>query len=343
MYYGDLRDKRLDADRSDIADSLLRLRQGLNGVPEKKPGGMLLATWNVREFGGNKYGGRIDEALYCIAETINRFDIVAIQEVRPDLRALDRVMQLLGRDWDRIFTDVSYAEGGNHERLAFVWDRRKVRFTGLAGELVLPKVESQKMAQVARTPFICGFQAGWAKFNLCTVHIYYGTSVPNEPRRVEEIKEIGKLLSGKAKDYINVGRNDKKSYSPENLVLLGDFNIFKKTDKTFEALSESGFVLPAGLMKDELTGSNVARDKFYDQIAFYKKVSGIKESAAGIFDFYEHVFRESDAERLAAKGKLADRSKFKDWRTYQMSDHLVMWAEFLVDNADAYLKDLTSV
>ena len=117
--------------------------------------------------------------------------------------------------------------------------------------------------------------------------------------------------------------------------------IFKKTDKTFEALSQSGFVLPAGLMKDELTGSNVARDKFYDQIAFYKKVSGIEESAAGIFDFYEHVFRESDAERFIAKGKLADKSKFKDWRTFQMSDHLVMWAEFLVDNADAYLEDLT--
>ena len=343
MYYAGLREKKFDATRGHIIESLLRLRQGLKAVPEKRPGRVLLATWNIREFGGAKHGGRSEEALYCIAEILNRFDIVAIQEVRPDLRELDRVMSRLGRDWDRIFTDVSYAKSGNQERLAYVWDRRSVRFTGLAGELVLPEADSKDFAQVARTPFICGFQAGWARFNLCTVHIYYGEGTPNDERRVAEIAEVGKLLAKKAKDYIRVDEDERRTYSPENLVLLGDFNIFKKSDKTFEALAKSGFVLPKELMKDELTGSNVARDKFYDQIAFYKKVRDIENTGAGIFDFYEHVYRNEDAARFVKSKQIADKAKFKDWRTYQLSDHLVMWTEFAVDKTDDYLKQLSDV
>jgi hypothetical protein len=121
---------------------------------------------------------------------------------------------------------------------------------------------------------------------------------------------------------------------------LGDFNIFKKTDATFKALEDNGFVLPAKLAKDNLSGTNVAKDKFYDQIAFYEDVRDIENTRAGIFDFFEHVFRPEDADRFVANGKLASKAKFKDWRTYQMSDHLVMWAEFSVDKTEAYLKGL---
>jgi hypothetical protein len=337
MYYGDL---RRNADKQAIIASLLDLRSGMATLPVRKTDHVLIATWNIREFGGAKYGGRIDESLYCIAEIINRFDVVAVQEVRPDLRALERIMTLLGHGWDRIFTDVSYAKSGNNERLAFLWDRNKVRFTGLAGELVLPEVKSKELAQIARTPFICGFQSGWAKFNLCTVHIYYGQSVPDDPRRIAEIYELGNLLSRKAEDYITLDKDQRKSYSPENLVLLGDFNIFRKTDNTYDALRKTGFILPQGLAKDELSGSNVARDKFYDQIVFYEEVRDIVNTGAGIFDFYQHVFRDADEERLRKSKKLAGNDKYKDWRTYQMSDHLVMWTEFAVDKTENYLKEI---
>jgi endonuclease/exonuclease/phosphatase family metal-dependent hydrolase len=339
VQYSILRDEKYAADRKDICESLVKTRSALGKIPEKRPDSLLLATWNIREFGGAKYGGRIDEAIFCIAEIINRFDLMAIQEVRPDLRVLERVMRLLGRDWERIYTDVSYAAGGNSERLAFIWNRSKVNFTGLAGELVLPPTKSKELSQIARTPFICGFQAGWARFNLCTVHIYYGTSKPNVPRRVEEIREIATLLSKKANDYVKPPK-ERKGYSPENLILLGDFNIFKKTDETFKALEAAKFTLPEQLMKDNLTGSNVARNMFYDQIVFYDKVAEIENVSAGIFDFYEHIFKDEDEARLRAVGKLKLEDKFRDWRTYQMSDHLVMWTEFKVDKSDVYLKEL---
>jgi len=265
MDYSGLRWKSA-ADRKRISAGLKELRAGLSKVPAKGAGAFLLATWNIREFGGTKGGGRTDDAIYYIAECISHFDLVAVQEVRRDLAALRRVMRLLGPNWDVIYTDVSYVESGNHERLAFIYDRNQVFFRGLAGEIVLPKDEESVITQIARTPFICGFQSGWAKFNLCTVHIYYGTG-DNNDIRVNEIARTASILAKKAADYIEVEK--KLTYSPENLVLLGDFNIAKKTHKTYSALVDNGFTIPDQLQS--LPGSNVKKDKFYDQIAFYKK------------------------------------------------------------------------
>jgi hypothetical protein len=334
MLYTSLRNHSLE-NRQRIVSGLRKLRTGLrNHVPRKGPGSLLLATWNIREFGGTKYGGRSKDAEFFIAECLNHFDLIAVQEVRRDLQALDRVMKLLGPQWDAIFTDVSYSQGGNSERLAFLYDKNQCFFTGLAGELVLPPKTSKNLAQIARTPFVCGFQAGWSKFNLCTVHIYYGKGDQN-PRRVSEIKSIAKLLGAKAKDYIRVER--QISYSPENLLLLGDFNIAKHSHATYDALTkEGGFVIPKELQ--ELPGSNVAKDKFYDQIAFYGKIEGIKPAQAGIFDFFEYVYNDEAA--YTASMKETKAKSFKDWRTYQMSDHLIMWAQFEVDRTDVYLNEV---
>jgi len=322
-----------NTDRSRTVGALTALRKGLKELPPKEPGNFLLATWNIREFGGAKFGGRIPDALYCIAECISRFDLVAVQEVRQDLVALKRVMRLLGRDWDYVYTDVSFADSGNGERLAFLFDRSRVHFTGLAGELVLPsKAATELVAQIARTPFICGFQSGWAKFNLCTVHIYYGEGKKDDPKRIEEIDLTAKLLADKAKSYINLDHS--VDYSPENLVLLGDFNIFGREDATFQALTKNKFVIPEALLRQK--GSNVAKDKFYDQIAFFKEARGIDCANAGVFDFYKYIF---DDPALYA-GAMPPKAAFNTWRTYQMSDHLIMWTEFGVDKTDAYLKTL---
>jgi endonuclease/exonuclease/phosphatase family metal-dependent hydrolase len=81
------------------AGGLLRLKDGFkeDGVPERvRSSKLLLATWNIREFESAKYGPREKEALYYIAEIIDHFDIVAVQEVREDLSSLERVMGILG-------------------------------------------------------------------------------------------------------------------------------------------------------------------------------------------------------------------------------------------------------
>jgi exonuclease III len=306
---------------------------------------LLLATWNIREFDSPAYGRRIEEALYYIAEIVSHFDLVAIQEVREDLEALDRLRNILGGYWQYIVTDVTEGRAGNRERIAFVFDSRKVRFGGMAGEVVLEAVKKgrrifQPAHQLARTPFICGFQAGWFKFMLCTVHIVYGTSEAADPKRKEEIKSLAVFLARRAR---------QTSAWSNNLILLGDFNIFQPSDVTFKSITDAGFCIPQQLQE---LPSNAGRNKHYDQIAFmlHKKELGLRK--AGVFDFYKTVFRDADEKtyipemgkayhktsRGKARSPRAKRTYYRTyWRTHQMSDHLLMWVELEIDFGKEYL------
>ncbi len=322
---------------------LQRLRAGLGseaGVPTRTATEtVVLATWNIREFDSRKYGGRSEEAFLYIAEIVSRFDLVAIQEVRDSLYALQRLQRLLGDWWSYLVTDVTLGRSGNSERLAFLYDRRKVQFSGLAAEIVLPERAEPRTVQFARSPYVAGFRCGCAQANLCTVHIYYGKGTPIDPRRQAEITSIATTLAKYSSHFTSgpVRTPDGKPESDENLLLLGDFNIFNREDATMQALKKAGFVVPAALQS--IPGSNVDKDKHYDQIAYYRKLSGMAPTGrAGVFDYYEHVYREADETAYRAIWKKTKARGFRDWRTYQMSDHLPMWIEFRIDDADAYLK-----
>lgn len=333
---------------------LLALRKALGDTVPKKQmeSNLLLATWNIREFGTSKYGGRTDEAYYYIAEVISKFDIVALQEVKEDLSALKKLMSILGGYWEYTFTDVTAGKQGNGERLAFVFDTRKVKFGGLAGEMVLPPFEKkdpvsgqtiyEPVKQLARTPYLCGFRAGWTNFLLSTVHILYGEAIANNKERTKEIQQLANTMAKRA--------TDKFEWS-NNIVLLGDFNIFSPEDDTYKAIEKAGFEIPEQLKK--LPGSNVPKNKFYDQIAFKVRANRFETTGkAGVFDYYEYVMKLEDEKLYAkamgdeyekdSKGKKRDAkgktSYYKTyWRTFQLSDHLPMWVEIKIDHTDAYL------
>jgi len=166
--------------RTRAIERLLALREALRtqGPPPRSPGTLVLGTWNLREFDSGSWGLRLPESYAYIAEVMDRFDLVAIQEVRSDLQALQQLQQRLGPDWSYLVSDVTEGKAGNRERLAFLYDTTKVRFLGIAGELVLPPVTKGGIdvpaQQVARTPLMATFQVGWTKFVLATVHILYG-------------------------------------------------------------------------------------------------------------------------------------------------------------------------
>jgi endonuclease/exonuclease/phosphatase family metal-dependent hydrolase len=317
------------------AEGLLRMKEAFKeeGVPERvRSSKLLLATWNIREFESGKYGARQREALYYIAEIIDHFDIVAVQEVRDDLSSLEKVMDILGGSWDYLLTDVTAGGQGNLERMAFVFDTRKVRFGGLAGEVVIPPVKKgTPSSQFARTPFMVGFRTGWFKFTICTTHIYYGKSVKDDPQRIAEIRQLAKhLAEAVAED----------NAWAKNMILLGDFNIFGVKDETFKALTEPGFQIHPNLLG---VGSNVDQSKHFDQIAFIAPdlQDRLEDCNAGVFNYYKHVYREDQAEAYGPdvpKTKAGKPGRFKDWRTFQMSDHLPMWIELRVDFSREYIK-----
>ena len=373
QYYRLRYDFRSKFDRSRVINNLQRLRLQLDDSipPKDSEETLLLATLNIRDFDASKRygnGDRTKESLYYIAEVISRFDFVAVQEVNR-LDEWHDVCRILGPDWDFICTDVTDTRlGGNGERLLYAFDRRKVKFRNLAGEIVLPnsmlisnetaELGDTKMysgKQFRRTPFLASFQSNWFKFDICTVHIYYGASSGEKlDQRVEEIGQVANYFGRRAKD----AEKDNKA-----LILLGDFNIVHPDHKTMAALTDEGFIIPKALDRP----SNLDKSKYYDQIAFRAK-KGVLDfidtpsestarSNAGIVELFDAVFRDEQAadyepdmmKSKNGKSVLAGTHKdydtleeyYRVWRTFQFSDHKPMWVRIASDSADEYLDSLT--
>ena len=284
-----------------VVERLLDLRKQLNEqVPEKTATQtLLLATWNIREFGDN----RLPESSYYIAEIIDHFDIVVIQEVNSkELGGLESVLAILGDNWSYVMSDGVEGSAGGNEAMAFVYNTNKVKFTGLAGEIVLPDTKLMNGVQFARTPFMVSFRAGWFDFKLCTVHIYYGKDTVKGiyQRRLQEIKTVSDFL-------LKRQESDDVSY-----ILLGDFNIPDTQGEYFNALVEERsktkggkektkdkFFIPEEIRKHPTDLGHVSH---YDQIAFSLKLErnmvlyDDDKQQAGAFNFTESVFKPEDWE-----------------------------------------------
>ncbi len=285
-------------DRERAAMRLLELRQQIRAqIPRRTVDDtLLLATWNLRDFDSNKFGHgpRLKESLFYIAEIIAAFDLVAVQEVNEDLSAMRTVMKILGSNWDYITTDRTEGRSGNQERMAFLYDKRKVSFQKIAGEIVLPPSSRRDIDQFARTPFVVAFDSGWFRFMICTVHIYYGASSGAKlERRVDEIDELARFLAKRADD------------ESANYIVLGDFNIVSPEHRTMTALTRHGFVVPEALAK---LPTNMKLDKHYDQIGFRSRDGQVEFGGhAGVFNLYESVFRPEDFEVYLDKMSHASR------------------------------------
>jgi hypothetical protein len=367
--------KRDDPEASKrCASRLLAIRKNMDAIRKRKSdSSLLLATWNIRDFDSNKFkfGPRLPETFYYIAEILSCFDLIAVQEVNRDLSALDRVMQILGREWDYIATDTTEGPGGNEERMAFVYNTEKIWFRKIAGEVVLPdgqlvvspkKVKAPKDQEVneqpevtteearqqfARTPFLVAFQSGWFRFSLCTVHIYYGRdSGAQLKRRIAEIERLVKFFADRQD---KASRQEKDRFgNVENYIILGDFNVISPDHQTMEALKSEGFAVP-----EAIDGENVRKegDHFYDQIAVRVKDKRFRVVGGGLVDIYADVFRDEDREIYKALLPKSDPEKdekfkaktpealYRKWRTWQMSDHSPLWIEIATDFADHYLQE----
>ena len=133
----------------EVAQNLAELREDLDAkVPFKElDRNLLIATWNIRGFGNFTRKWMSDEkdsprrdlhSIFCIAEILSRFDVIAVQEVKGNLRALRDTLKLLGDNWSMILTDTNKSDSGNDERMAYLFDTRRVQLSGLAGEIVIP-------------------------------------------------------------------------------------------------------------------------------------------------------------------------------------------------------------
>lgn len=329
-------DPRLGEPSAEVGESLRSLRAGLDNseIPAKRlDHNLLIATWNVRALGGltERWDPEPGDSpkrnlhdLYAIAEIVSRFDVVAVQEAREDLVALRRLMGVLGPDWGLMLTDVTEGKAGNDERLAFVCDLRRVRPSGLACELVVPQewlakdeegalegrgVRSDALyRQFARTPYAVSFESAGHGFVLVALHVWYGKK-PVE--REAELRVIAEWLA-RWSESDNAYHRD--------LLCLGDFNIDRKGDPNWQAFAEKGLRSPPELDDALRTISDrPGKASFYDQLAWfwddeYSRLDLPYTGRAGSFDWTAHVLQSLEV----------------DDKSWHISDHLPLWAEFSV-------------
>jgi endonuclease/exonuclease/phosphatase family metal-dependent hydrolase len=307
-------------------EDVVRLRRRMDASqipPRKTDQNLILGTWNIQAFGGLHHAWtenpgspkRNYRGLAIIAEVVRRFDIVAIQELTRETTALRFLLEgFLGEHWGVLMTDVSTGVGGDHERLAYIYDRRRVTPSGLAGEIVLaPTAAGDPREQFDRTPYIVGFRAGAERFALLTAHIKFG-DVPED--RIPELRKIAEFTATEIRD-----RAKGEGAEEANLIVLGDFNIDKRQgNPLFDAFISHGLWVPQELWGLKTTYGN--EPKFYDQIAWFRDdLDLVTEGRAGVVDFVGAVFKE-----------LTRRSM-----TFRVSDHFPLWIEFQTDRSEEAL------
>jgi endonuclease/exonuclease/phosphatase family metal-dependent hydrolase len=306
-----------DTPPAEVLQELEALKIDLNHrIPFKRiDHNLLIATWNIRSFGNITRKWKSDDddspkrdlhAILCIAEIIRRFDVVAVQEVTSNLRALRDTLKILGDNWSLILTDVNRGDEGNGERMAYIFDTRRVNLSGLACELVVPNKWKKSddfslERQFVRAPYAVSFKSASKTFVLVTLHIDYGD---NADDRIDELKGIAEWMADWA--------TQTNAYN-HNLIALGDL-----LDQTF--LSK-GLHVPDDLQKPEVTRSIFDETKYYDQIAWFDGDDGIPKLSleyikGGNYDFVGKT--------------LLNRNITKRRFSFMMSDHLPLWAEFKV-------------
>jgi endonuclease/exonuclease/phosphatase family metal-dependent hydrolase len=158
-----------------------------------------IASFNIRKFSDNS---RDSEELDKIVSVLEKFDLIAVQEIVGDPVILNRTVAKLGDDYRFV---VSEPVGNrNKERYAFIFND-KITLVGK------PKIYYDKFDKFIREPYYASFKSNEFDFSIITVHILYGDGPAD---RTSEMKQIASVY-----EYYQ----DKDS-SENDLILTGDFN-----------------------------------------------------------------------------------------------------------------------
>jgi endonuclease/exonuclease/phosphatase family metal-dependent hydrolase len=301
-----------------VSDEIGHLRQHkvARGIPAKSPSTLLLATWNIANFGTQD---RRDQDKQLLAEILSWFDIIAVQEVKDNFGDLMDVQHILGPSYRVLMSDTA----GNDERLAFLYDQNKVVLQEKVGEISIPQSDLQFIKLPGnsavfkafdRTPYLAAWQAGTFSFLLVNVHLFFGSASPaNVDRRALETYAVARWA-------------DLRIHSPfvftRDMIVLGDFNMPKAVEGNpiFDALTRKTLEIPA---HTSIVGSSIASDNQYDQIAFIPEETQAQYTGLiGVFDYDDVIFPELWAQQT--------QENFNAYLRYYISDHRPMWMQFAI-------------
>lgn len=302
----------LDLHSATVLRELQGRLQSLNLPASQLDQTLLVASWNIREFGKSS---RDPLALHLIAEILGQFDLISIVELREDLAELATVLSYLGPYWSVVYSDLTEDDAGNWERLAFVYDQRAVQFCGLAGSGIPPrqKVGDEYIGYKSfwRAPFSVAFRSGNFDFVAIAAHMRWGRS---KAARLDEIARFAQWVDFKLK---------REKRVDADVLVFGDFNT--EQPAMLDALLAYGLQVPAPLQNIKTT---LEGGQHYDHILHnpvYTRAFTDQGGVAGVF---------TAADRAWFPGVAASRF------SYQLSDHYPVWALLRTDNDSERLDQL---
>lgn len=280
-------------------DSFDALKSRLGSVTSSQPGDFTtpaarsdvirIATFNIQVFGQDKL--RDPQTMAVLAKIMQRFDIVAIQEIRSQSQdVLPRLVELVNADGLQYDFALGPRQGRtvSKEQYGYVFNTAAVE---IDRRTVAPVVDPHNLLH--RPPLVGAFRARGAPeqeaftFTLVTVH-----TDPDEA--VEEVNVLDDVYYAVRYD----GRGE------DDVILLGDFNAGPRQFAPFAAVPYLYWIV-----EDQPT--NTRRTELYDNIIYHRQATTEFTGAGGVLDFAQEFQLTPD-------------------QALKVSDHMPVWAEFSV-------------
>lgn len=234
-----------------------------------------LLSWNVENLGSSKS----EEDISFIVNTINAYDVVALQEIVAGDGGAQAVAKLAdelnrkGSKWDYAISDPTSSSAYKTERYAFLWKTNKVKKKGEAW------LEKKYHLEIDREPYYCTFEYQNNSFTVVNFHAITKSKQPET-----EIKYF-KFLPAQ--------------YPTLNLLFVGDFNC-PQSHTVFNPLKKMGyasvFVNQKTTLKRECVNDECLASEF-DTIWY--NTSKIMFVNAKVIHFYKSFENLNEARQIS--------------------------------------------
>lgn len=248
-----------------------------------------IASFNIQVFGRSK--AKKIEVMEILAETIARYDIVAIQEIRDKtgtaIEKLEDAVDDLGIDYTFIIGP-RLGRTSSKEQYAFFYKPDVVEVLGTHTFIDIDD-------KFHREPFIVHFKVVDQKFDFAVINIH---TDPDEAK--DEINDLPGVIS-----------HSRDHFQEQDIILLGDLNAdgkYYKEDDGSLPMRDSNFIW---LIKNEADTAIAKSDNTYDRIIITPASNEDHTNNAGVFRF--------------------DLEFELDCEPKEVSDHYPVFAEFSVN------------
>lgn len=254
-----------------------------------------VAAFNIQIFGQSKAAK--EDVMDVLAQTIRRYDIVGIQEIRDASgTSLPKLVDRINAETDENGNPYNYnyvvsdrlGRSTSKEQYAYIYDKNTVY--AASEPLVYPEPDGTDPFE--REPYMVTFRSNSGTFD--AVFILIHTKPDDAGNEIDELDDVIQYAKTIYKDQ-------------ENYIVMGDFNAdgsyFNESGDS--ALKSDEYVWLIG--NDEVTTTKT--NNTYDRIVITKSLAPYFTNSSGVFNYSaEYGLNET--------------------QTYDVSDHYPVYAEF---------------